>query len=166
MRLIPRRPALPADVAAVINPDGERLLAVAPLVGGGWAAVTPSRLCLVSPLSGVVRRPWAEVDHASWDDVSATLAIWWVGSRAATAVELAAPSRLPEALRERVNASILITRDVALPGGGRATVSLRKAADGTLTPQVNLPTGTRRGDPGVAEAVDAVVRALREEAGL
>ncbi len=168
MRLIPRRrPDLPADAAEALGiVGGERVLAWSPLVGDGYAVATPAGLRLLTPFGKRIRRPWVEVDHLAWDAGSRTLAVWWVGGRQATGLELPEDSYLPEVAHERWRSSVVATREVALPGRRSAMVALRKDVDGALSTQVNLPPGVRAGDPQLAEALASAQAQLADEAGM
>lgn len=162
-----RRPArrpLPAETAAELGVTGERVLAWSPLEGDGVAAATVDGLRVRTPQGRLVRRPWTEVDRAAWDEDSGTLAVWWVGSRIATPLEVGDGSFLPEVLHERVRASIVLTREVPLGEGRSAVVTLRKAADGTLSTQALSPRG-RRLEPEAAALVRRAEADLLEEAG-
>jgi hypothetical protein len=160
-----RRPALPDDAARELGVTGERVLAWAPLVGDGVAAATVEGLRVRTPQGRLVRRPWTEVDHAVWDEDSGTLAVWWVGSRAPTPLEVGQETFLPEVVHERVRASIVLVRELPLPGGRAIYVSLRQAADGTLSTHAVAPRGIRLDDPPIAAEVARAERELREEAG-
>jgi hypothetical protein len=159
-----RRPPLPAEGAERLGVVGERVLAWSPLAGDGLAAATVEGLRVHTPQGRLVRRPWTDVDHAAWDEDSATLAVWWVGSRVATPLEVGDGSFLPEVVHERVRSSIALTREVALGDGRSAFVTLRKAADGTLSTQMLPPKG-RRLDPEALALVRRAEAALLEEAG-
>jgi hypothetical protein len=162
-----RRPELPADARAALGLGArERVLAWAELNAGGWAAATVDTIVVLDPRGRLRRRPWTEVDHAAWDDDSRTLAVWWVGSRAPTPLEVGEGSFLPEVVHERVRASVVLTREVDLGGGRRVHVALRKAADGTLSTSASPGRGVRLTDPDVAAQVSAAEAALRDEAGL
>ncbi|HYJ73984.1 MAG TPA: hypothetical protein VEV65_00205 [Kineosporiaceae bacterium] len=160
-----RRPQLPDDAARELGVTGERVLAWAELAGGGVAAATPEGLRVRTPQGRLVRRPWTEVDHAAWDEDSGTLAVWWVGSRLPTPLEVGQETFLPEVVHERVRSSIVLVRELPLPGGRAIFVSLRKAADGTLSTHAVAPRGIRLDDPPIAAQVARVQRELREEAG-
>ncbi len=159
-----RRPSLPAEAVADLDVSGERVLAWSPLEGGGVAAATVDGLRVRTPQGRLVRRPWTDVDHAAWDEDSRTLAVWWVGSRIPTPLEVGEGSFVPEVVHERVRASIVLTRELPLGEGRTAFVTLRKAADGTLSTQALLPKG-RRLEPEVAALVQRAEAALLEEAG-
>lgn len=162
-----RRPDLPADLAEALGVAGERVLAWSPLSGEATAAAaaTVEGLRALTPMGRLVRRPWTDVDHVAWDQDSATLAVWWVGSRQPTPLEVGEGSYLPEVIHERVRSSVVLARDVPV-AGRTAWVALRKAHDGTLSTQVVAPAGLRVRDPDVASALVAAQNRLREEAGL
>lgn len=167
MRLLPRRrPRLPEGTARTLEVAAERVLAWSPLALSGVAVVTDRGLRVLTPYDAVVRRPWVEVDHMSWDDDSRTLAVWWVGSRQALGLELPEDSFVPEVAHERWRASVLGAREVALPGGRPAHVALRRDAGGVVSDQVNLPAGVRGTDPAVQRVVQEALAGLREDAGV
>ena len=159
-----RRPSLPPEAAAELGVEGERLLAWSPLAGDGIAAATVEGLRVRTPQGRVVRRPWTDVDHAAWDEDSATLVVWWVGSRVATPLEVGEGSFVPEVVHERVRSSIVLTREVPLGDGRSAFVTLRKSVDGALTTQVLAPKG-RRLEPEALALVQRAEAGLLEEAG-
>ena len=144
---------------------GERVLAWAELAGGGVAAATVEGLRVRTPRGRVVRRPWTDVDHAAWDDASGTLAVWWVGSRVPTPLEVGKETFLPEVVHERVRSSIVLTRELPLGGGRTAYVTLRKGADGGLTTHTVAPRGIPLNDPEIAALIRRAEAELREEAG-
>jgi hypothetical protein len=172
MRLLPRsgprrRPGLPDTARTMLGLEGAgRVLAWSALAGGGWAAATRSGLRALLPSGVLIDRPWTQVDRAAWDVDSRTLAVWWVGSRTPTGLEVEQGSFLPEVVYERVRSSVVLTREVPLPGGKVVTVTLRKADDGTLSTQSVPGRGVRLNDPEVAALVARAVLALRDEAGL
>src|SRR5690606_10368048 len=155
---------LPEAAREVLGLDGAaRVLAWSPLTGGGWAVATREGLRTLLPTGTLVDRPWTDVHHAAWDAESRTLAVWWVGSRQTTPLELAEGSFLPEVVHERVRASVVLTRDVAVPGGRTVWVALRKAADGSLSTQAVPAKGVRMNDPEVKARVAAARAQLRDE---
>lgn len=161
-----RRPALPDDARALLGLDAsDRVLAWSPLMGGGYAVATPEALHALLPTGALLRRPWTEVDHAAWEQDSGMLAVWWVGSRQPTPLEVGQGSFLPEVVHERVRSSLVLARDVVLPGGRAVWVALRKAPDGTLTTQVVPARGVRLSDPAVARLVAQAQAQLYAEAG-
>jgi hypothetical protein len=160
-----RRPELPAGAAQELGVTGERVLAWAELAGGGVVAATGHGLRVRTRQGRLVRRPWTEVDRAAWDDASGTLAVWWVGSRIPTPLEVGRETFLPEVVHERVRSSIVLTRELPLGGGRTAQVTLRKGADGELTTHTVAPRGVRLDDPQVAALVRRAEAELLEQAG-
>ena len=162
-----RRPPLPDDARGLLQLEpSARVLAWSPLVGGGWAAATPAGLHALLPTGALISRPWTDVDHAAWHADSGMLAVWWVRSRVATPLEVGEGSFLPEVVHERVRSSVVLLREVSLPGGRVVRVALRKGADGALSTQAVPPPGVRLDDPQVAPLVARAEAQLRDEAGL
>jgi hypothetical protein len=159
---------MPAEAAEALGLSGsQRVLAWSLLAGGGAAAATVEGLRILTPRGKLIARDWLEVDHAAWDQDSAMLAVWWVGSRQTTPLEIVDDEgRLPEVVRERVEASVVLSSDVPLPGGRSAKVALRRAADGSLVTQNLLPPGVRVDAAGVAQRLEQAAAELRSEAGL
>ncbi len=164
LRLPKRRPPLPPESAAELGVQGERVRAWSPRAGGGLAAATTAGLRVRTPQGRDVRRPWTDVDHAAWDEDSTTLVVWWVGTRVATPLEVGEGSFLPEVVHERVRSSIVLTREVPVGDGRSAFVTLRKAADGSLSTQALPPKG-RKLEPEALALVRRAEAALLEEAG-
>jgi hypothetical protein len=165
-RFLRRRRPLPAEAAERLGLSGsDRVLAWSLLAGGGAAAATVEGLRIATPRGKVIARDWLEVDHAAWDQDSAMLAIWWVGSRQTTPLEIVDDEgRLPEVVRERVQASVVLSSDVPLPGGRIGKVALRRGADGRLVTQNVLPPGVKPDAPGVAQRLERAAAELRSEA--
>ena len=159
-----RRPPLPAEDAAQLGVEDERVLAWSPLAGDGVVAATVQGLRARTPQGRLVRRPWTDVDHAAWDEDSSTLVVWWVGTRIATPLEVGDSSFVPEVVHERVRSSIVLTREVPLGDGRSAFVTLRKGVDGALSTQVLPPKG-RRLESEAAALVRRAEAGLLEEAG-
>jgi hypothetical protein len=161
-----RRTPLPEAAREALGLEhGGTVLAWSSLVGGGWAVATPAGVQALLPSGTAVDRPWTDVDHVAWDQDSGMLAVWWVGSRQPAALELEGGSFLPEVVHERVRSSLVLARDVPVPGGRTVWVALRKADDGTLSTQVAPGRGVRLSDPDVVTLVTQARAALREEAG-
>jgi hypothetical protein len=162
-----RRNPLPGDARQALGlADGARVLAWSALVGGGWAAATPSGLHTALPSGESVDRPWTEVQRVGWDRNSGMLAVWWVGVRQPTPLELVEGSFLPEVVHERVRSSMVLSQDLEVPGGRTVWVALRKADDGTLSTQAVPGRGVRMNDPEVVRLVARAQARLRDDAGL
>lgn len=170
MRWRLRRPSDGADGGREIveTGPGERVLVVADDEDGRHVVATNHRLRAVDTAGGeVFDRPWHLVDAGVWDHDSFTLTVTWVdGARPARWV-LPEPGMLPETVRERVQASVVLADRVALPGNRSARVVVRaNLATGDLLDQVILPAGVHRDDPGVSVRVESVRAHLREQVGL
>jgi hypothetical protein len=165
-----RRAVLPHEVAELLGIGGkDRVLAWSPLVGNGYAAATVTALHVLSARGRVVTRPWVEVDHVAWDQDSQTLAVWWVGTRATTALELPESSFLPEVVHERVRASVVTSLEVTAAADGRTLkghVALRKHPDGTLVVQSVPARPADATTPQLVAAMAAAADQLRRDAGL
>ena len=157
-----------ADREQVETGPGERVLAAADDADGTHVVATNQRLRAVGAAGEqVLDRPWHLVDAGVWDHDSFTLTVTWVdGARPARWV-LTEPGMLPETVRERVQASVVLADRVALPGNRSARVVVRAdLATGDLLDQVILGKGVRRDDPGVSVRVESVRAHLREQVGL
>jgi hypothetical protein len=146
--------------------SGSRLLAWSSLAGGGAAAATVTDLRIITPRGVKMFRPWAQVDRAIWEQDSRTLVVWWVDSRRTTALEIQDDvGRLPEVIRERVQASVVLTASVPLPNGRAGRVALRRNPDGGLVAQALVPSGVKEDAPDVAPLLAVAIEALWSEAG-
>jgi hypothetical protein len=155
-----RRQLLPDDARAALPLDrGEKVIAAARLVDGGWVVATGGAL-----VGAAGRTLWTEVAHAQWFDEEQVLVVDPVpGAGAPLRLRLAEPGRVPETVHERVMASIVLSRRVALPGGGGARLVARRGDGADLAWQVVPDTGTDLRAPGVQAAVDAALTDLRSE---
>lgn len=152
---------LPDDARAALGLEpGERPLAAARQGDGGWVAATER--ALVGP---GWRIEWTDVGHAQWLDEESVLLLDPVpGTFPPRRVPLDDPGRLPETVRERVMASIVVSRRVAVPGGWVRVVGRRGASD-LLAWQVVPEPGVDGEDPDVRRVVDATVAQLSSELG-
>ncbi len=136
------RPRLPDAVARDV-PDGDRILAFAPLRDGGWAVASRSAFLLVSADSEVVRHGWDDVEHGSWDGDAETLTIRWVDGSPDTTVAPVAPvgRAFPEAFRERVQWSVVHVERATLRPGVTAQVVIRRDDSGALGSRTTVDGG-------------------------
>src|SRR5690606_253570 len=131
-----RRETLPPEVRARLS-TADKPLASAPTTDDTWVVATRSHLVILSPDGQVQSHPWTDVDRARLDGESEVLSVHWVDGSPVTELALRTTARrLAVVLRERVQHSVLHTEQVELPGGGRARVALRRAADDSLFSQV------------------------------
>ncbi len=159
---------LPAAVTAAL-PAGERPLAWAREgVTGGVVVVGTSAVHLVGPEGAdALDRPWHVVDGASWDHEAMSLTLTWVDGTAPTRWWLPTPARVPEVLRERVEATVVILETVELGPSRSARVAVRRdLGSGRLLGQVVLAPEARADDKPLADAALEVLARLEEQAGL
>ncbi|MGN6243254.1 MAG: hypothetical protein ACTHQ3_06215 [Motilibacteraceae bacterium] len=168
-----RRVPLPDAVRAVLALEpGERVLAVAELLDGGWAVATERALLLApGPSQGgeAERISWWTVDSAAWDDASERLVVDArpPGRRPVVrrlALHEPESSLLPETVRERVQASIVVSQKVRLVGraGGRVTAR-QVPGSAELVWDVQLDPGLDPADPQVQAAAEAAMAEVRAQ---
>ena len=168
-----RHPAVPDDVAAAIAPEEhEKLLAWAVEdVSGVTVVAGRHRLYAVAPGPEgphvVLSRPWHLVDAGLWSGEDGSLRVTWVDGERPARFLLTEPGALPETLRERVQASVVIVESIELANRRTARVVVRKdLATGELLSQALLGPGVRSTDPGVSEQVREGLARVREQVGL
>jgi hypothetical protein len=168
-----RRPPVPPEVAAAIPlEDGERLLSWAAETGSGTTVVAGRhRLYAVAPGPDGPRltlsRPWHLVDAGLWSGDAGGLRVTWVDGERPARFVLDEPGMLPETLRERVQASVVLAEALDLGQHRTARVVVRKdLATGALLSQAVLGRGVRSTDPGVAEQLREGLARVREQVGL
>lgn len=170
MALSLRRPErLPAEVrAAVALPPRERVLSWGrEAVSGTTVVATNHALYAVDATGGrTLHRPWHEVDGGTWSAELATLTVTWVDGSRPSQWALGATSLVPETLRERVQASVVLAQRIELGPRRTAKVALRQdLATGDLVEQVVLGRGVRADDPELVARTDASLAYLREQVG-
>lgn len=159
MRLRRERPDL--DVG-----PGERLLAWATAHDGVVVGGTRDSLYLPG-----VTVPWEHVEAADWDHDTSVLRVSEVGAwgrpRPEHAVAIDEPGLLLELVRERVTASIVLQRHVAIRGRKGVRVIARRAPGrpADLTWLYEFDEGIDPDDPAVRDAAAAAMVAARGEVG-
>ncbi len=166
MRARSQVPMVPS--AAIRAGRGERLLAHGVVRDGGWLVASNHRLYVVDQEGTLTEdHPWHLVDSGVWDHERNTLTVTWVGPSPDGVWRLEDGSMVPETLRERVQASVVIAERVPLPGKAIARAVIRQdLATSELVPQVVLGRGVRSSDPGVRAAAQATLDYLKEQVGL
>lgn len=168
-----RRPAVPAEVAKAIDPEEhEKLLAWAVEDGSGVTVVAGRHRLYAVTLGPdgptlTLSRPWHLVDAGLWSGEDGSLRVTWVDGERPARFVLTEPGSLPETLRERVQASVVLSEAIDL--GARRTARVVVREDLTtreLLSQVLLGPGVRSTDPGVAEQVRVGLARVREQVGL
>jgi hypothetical protein len=165
----------PAITAALGLARGERVLAFGVDDNtGGYVVATTFALAVVSvsaetsSAQRTLRRRWLYVDAGSWEPETATLTVTWTdGRRVGQWSFRDQPTRLPEALRERVQASVVITSRLNLGDRRTGRVAIRQDfATRELIAQTILGRYTRADDPEVRAHVAAALAYLRDQVGL
>ena len=115
-----------------------------------------------------LRRPWFFVDAGVWQPETATLTVTWTDGRHAGQWSFRdQPTRLPETLRERVQASVVISTRLTLGDRRTGRVAIRQDFETReLIPQTLLGRYTRADDPEVQAHVQAALTHLRDQVGL
>ena len=162
-----RRSRPPVEAGA-----GERLLAWAPLADGAWVAGTRDALYLPGG-----RVPWEQVQTADWDRDENRLRVREVGTwgeprpqHAVTLHESAAPDadRLLQLVRERVTASVLVSRHVPVTGRRGVRVVARRAPSGRSQVQwlYEYDEGVDPADPFARAAAETALAAAKGDVGV
>jgi hypothetical protein len=174
MGLFNRRPShaeLPTAIAAALElAKGERVLSfgVDDNTGGYVVATTFALLVVTSTTEPVFQRRWLFVDAGSWEPETATLTVTWTdGTRARQWSFRDQLTRLPETLRERVQASVVIATHLNLGDRRTGRVAIRQDFETReLIAQTILGRYTRADDPEVKAHVEAALAHLRDQVGL
>ena len=157
------RPAVPAVA-------GEKVLAWAESSSGQVVAGTRDAFYLTVPGSGAQARvPWEQVEAADWDRETSQLRVTEVGSWGEARIEhivtIEEPGKLLELVRERVTASVVLQRHVALQGKRGVRVIARRAPRGDRPMQwvYEYDEGIDPDDPFVRHAAAEALAAARDE---
>ncbi len=167
MRAPWRRPALPPGVASVLPlARGERVLEWANEAAGAVLVVSTTHLYAAAGGEVVLARPWHLVDAGRWNRDTSALTVTWVDGQRRSRWTIDEGAVFLQALRERVQASVVLSEAVDLGEGRSARVVVRRdLATDRLLGQTILGRGIRADDPGVAEATAAALAALKEQVG-
>ena len=109
------------------------------------------------------------MDAGLWSGEDGSLRVTWVdGERPGQWFVLTRPAALlPETLRERVQASVVLSTRLVLGEGRTGRVAIRQdLATRALVPQTVLARRVRADDPDVREQVEAALAELRDQVGL
>lgn len=171
MRLSTRRVSVPADVRARLPlRRGERVLAAGRDTEGTWLIGTGRSLYVGADQFTEI--PWERVERATWDRDESALVVEEVADfgepQPRHVARLEDPRRLLALIRERVTASILLTRNVPVEGTRGIKVVARRspAGDGETQFSFWLGEDVDPDDPAVREASGRGVAEAREELGL
>ncbi|WP_214321937.1 hypothetical protein [Nonomuraea sediminis] len=151
---------LPADVRkSLATEPGERVLTFAQ---GEDGYVVATNLALF--LADGTRVPYETIDRAVWDED---------GLRVLTTAgevrleRLTEPRMLPETVRERVNATIVVNKHVDLPGrGGVRLVARRRPGGEVLGWTLVFDDGLDPDDPGLRAQAEQALEGVRRSMGV
>jgi hypothetical protein len=172
------RTQAPADVVARAGlARGDKVLSAARADDGTWLVASRAALVLVPPAGAaaddtVTTLPWQEIESAGWNRDDDRFRVSEVGEygrpRARHAFTLHEASELLAVVRERVTASVVLQRRVAVRGRRGLTVVARRApnTDAALTWSYELDAGLDPDDPEVRDLAERGLRAAAEELGL
>jgi hypothetical protein len=115
-----------------------------------------------------LRRRWLSVDAGAWEPGAGTLTVTWAdGGRGVQWSFQDQQTRLPEVLRERVQASVVIATRLTLGDRRSGRVAIRQDfATRGLIQQTILGRYTHADDPEVQAHVQAALAHLRDQVGL
>ena len=184
-RLPPRAELPPAITAALELAKGERVLAFGVDDNTGAYVVATTYGLSVVPLAvttsdvlssttaaptaaRTLRRRWLSVDAGAWEPETATLTVTWAeGGRGDQWSFRDQQTPLPETLRERVQASVVIATRLNLGDRRTGRVAIRQDFETReLISQTILGRYTRADDPEVQAHVRAALAHLRDQVGL
>ena len=165
-RRLPR--GTPAQVRALVA-GGERVLAWAYARRDATVVASTAAVYLPDPsdLGAHVRLPYEQVASATWDEP--VLDVVTVGPRRRRFVlELDEPGLVPQIVRDRVTASIVMSEHIVLSGTAGARITARRSpvGDKEVTWNVVFDAGLDPADPTLREAADAAIERLRVSTGL
>ena len=169
-RRVPNPDLPPAIEKALELAKGERVLAFAvdDNTGGYVVATTYALAVFTSSVERILRRRWLSVDAGAWEPVTATLTVTWAdGRRAGQWSFRDQQTLLPETVRERVQASVVLSTRFNLGDRRTGRVAIRQDfATRELIPQTILGRYARADDPEVQAHVQAALAHLRDQVGL
>jgi hypothetical protein len=184
-RRAPRPDLLPAIADALELAKGERVLAFAIDDNtGGYVVATTYALAVFTPAGEasdlekssaekssaelILRRRWLSVDAGAWEPVTATLTVTWAdGRRAGQWSFRDQQTLLPETVRERVQASVVLSTRLNVGDRRTGRVAIRQDfATRELIPQTILGRYARADDAEVQAHVQAALAHLRDQVGL
>ena len=170
-RLRRTQPELSAATRAALDlGKGERVLAHAVDDLSGCVVVASTwALRVVQPGGGLaLHRPWHVVDAGVWQHETAQLTVTFVdGTKPLQWGFRDQQTLLPEVLRERVQASVVLTQQLSVGERRTARVAIRQdLRTGELVSQTLLGRGVRAGDPEVQLQLSRALADLEDQVGI
>lgn len=158
-------------VPSVAVAPGEKVLASATTTDGTVLAGTRDAFYVVTG-EETRRVPWEQVEAAGWDRDTDTFRLSEVGSwgeqRPVHTATIERPGRLLELVHERVTASVVLQRHVAVSGRRGLRVIARRAPSGAGGIQwiYEYDEGVDPEDPAVRAAARAALETMQRDVGL
>jgi hypothetical protein len=113
------------------------------------------------------QRPWHEVDRGRWQPDTDELTVSWADGTPPARWRLQHSTLFQQALRERVQASVVLAEEFRTDTRRRVRVAIRRnLATGAFLEQIMGGSGVDVTDPQVAEEATALLHRLRSEIGL
>jgi hypothetical protein len=169
-RKAPKAELAPAVLTALHLAKGERVLAFAvdDFTQAQVVATTYAIAVVTSAAERTLRRRWLSVDAGVWDPEMAILTVTWADAQPAARWSMPdQPTLLPETVRERVQASVVLSVRLNLGDRRSGRVAIRQDfATGELISQTILGSSTSPDDPEVQAKVKAALAHLRDQVGL
>lgn len=169
MRRLRRGDRVPEDVRERAGLAGVKVLAHGQAQDGSWLLGTREHLVIVLAGGGVRHLPWGQVQEAEWDKDDQRLVISEVGRfgevRPQHAFVLEDEGLLLQLVRERVQASVVLQRHVAVSGKRGVKVIGRRRPDGSVEWMVEYDIGIDPDAPEVVRRVDAALEQARRDGG-
>ena len=169
-RRAPQAELHPAIAAALELAKGERVLAFAVDDNTGMyvVATTYALVVVTSSAERSLRRRWLSVDAGAWEPETATLTVTWAdGKRAGQWSFRDQQTLFPETVRERVQASVVLSTRLNLGDRRSGRVAIRQDfATRELIAQTILGRYARSDDPEVQAHVQAALAHLKDQVGL
>jgi hypothetical protein len=165
-----RRGGVPDEALAALGVErSDHVIASARTTDGRWVVATNSNL-IVGPASttGEVRRlPWERIGAAAWRDDTLEVSVSFPQRpRERILLRFEEPERLPEAVRDRVTASIVVNEHVAIDGRlGVRIVGRRRPGDDALAWTLTFDRGLDANDPWVRGRAEEELQRVREMTG-
>ena len=184
---MPWRAGLPREVRVGMRmARGERVLAASRAADGSYTVATNRALHHVpasrigtgqdldagadsaADTAGSWRLPYEDILRAEWDDEAGVLRIWEPSLPAGrTEIPLPSPGALPETVRERVTATVVISHHVPLRGRQGVWLSARRAPGGTDVRWTALfDAGLDASDPDLRGLAATALEDLRHTTGV
>ncbi|MFI6600323.1 hypothetical protein ACIBHX_29105 [Nonomuraea sp. NPDC050536] len=151
---------LPAEVRkSLATEPGERVLTFAQ---GEDGYVVATNLALF--MADGTRVPYETIDRAGWDEDGLRVL---TTSGEVRLERLTEPRMLPETVRERVNATIVVNKHVDLPGrGGVRLVARRRPGGEVLGWTLVFDDGLDPDDPGLRAQAEQALEGVRRSMGV